>query len=362
MKNNLRKYIRKDIASLEEYIPGESASDVSDRFGVAIDKLIKLNANENPYGPSPLAMDAAKNVLLQFYPPSDYKNLRESIGTYCRINASRIILGSGSDELIDLLLRLVLEKGDKVLTCPPTFGMYEIFTKLNAGKVITIPRNQDYSIDVEKIVKNIKKNVKVIFICNPNNPTGTITTNKDIEILLKTNRLVVVDEAYCEFADQSAIAFVKKYPNLVILRTFSKWAGLAGIRIGYGIMDQFLVERLMNIKSPFNVNVVAEKAAIATLDDLTFAKKTIQKIIFEREKMYVALSSINKIMIFPSAGNFLFVKVKYADYQKIKNVFEENKIALRYYQSSLLCNGIRITVGRPKQNKKIIQIFKDFYE
>lgn len=357
---NLKALLRKDISEINEYIPGESAVDLSNRYGVSLDKLIKLNANENPYGTSHLIKQVIVKTLFNYYPSSDYTKLREALAKYNNIDAKQIIVGNGSDELIDLLLRLVLEKGDKVINCPPTFGMYEILVNLNRGRLVSVPRNKDYSLNIKAIVKQIKKDVKIIFLCNPNNPTGNITSTADIEELLQSGKLLVIDEAYYEFAKITQLNLLSKYPNLIILRTLSKWAGLAGLRIGYAMMDEFLISQLMKIKLPYTINVAGESAAIAALQKLNFSQSLIKKIIDERQRVYRELSTIPALQVYPSYGNFLFVKIKKSNYNKLKETFEKNKIAIRYYDSPLTPNTLRITIGKPEQNNKMIALLKDF--
>lgn len=356
-KINLNQYIRSDLVNNQSYSAGESAWDLAKRFDVSVDDLIKLNANENPYGPSPRARKAiAKAKFINYYPNGTYKKLRQSLARYTNIKPKNIVVGSGSDEIIDLLLKLILAKDDSIITTLPSFSMYEIYAKIYGGNVVSIPRNDDFSLDIPSIKKSVNKKVKVVFICNPNNPTGTLTPLSEIEELLKLNTLIVVDEAYFEFSNITAIELLKKYQNLVVLRTFSKWAGLAGIRMGYGIMNQFFAEKLATIKSPFNVNLSAEVAAIATLEDLSFAKQSIQKIISERKRTYRELSKMDFLKTYTSYGNFLFVQLKNKQYKKLKNVLEKNKIALRFFET-----GVRITIGKPEQNNKVLRTLKEFY-
>ncbi len=360
-KVNYKQLIRKDIANMESYAPGVSAWDLAKKYNTPIASIIKLNSNENAYGYSPKVKKALTKISYQYYPGSEYAELREKIATYAKVNKSNIFVGSGSDEIIDLLLRLTLENSDAIVDAPPTFSMYAILAKLNKGNIINVPRKNDFSIDTKKIVEKLQNpNTKLFFLANPNNPTGTLTPNQDIEKILQTGKLIIVDEAYFEFSCQTAVPLMKKYPNLIVLRTFSKWAGLAGLRIGYGIMDKYFVNELMKIRTPFNVNVAAEIAAIEILNNQDFAEKSIKKIIADRDKMWKILSQIKNIQVFPSSGNFIFIQTKEKDFEKLKNMFEKNKIVLRYFKS--IGNGIRITIGKPQENKKVLQIIKEFYE
>lgn len=360
MKNNINQFIRRDIAQMESYIPGTSAEDLASAYKQDIKQLVKLNANENPYGMSPAAKKALQELFANYYPRSDYPLLRQALASYTKTIAENIIVGSGSDEIIDLVLRVVLEIEDKVIICPPTFGMYEVSTKLNKGKTVFVERKQDYSLNVPEILNKCNdKKVKIVFITNPNSPTGNLTPQEDIVKILRTGKLVVVDEAYYEFSKTTSTPLLNKYNNLIIIRTFSKWAGLAGLRIGYAIAESVFVDQFLKIKPPFNVNIAAEKAAIATLGDLSFAKSSIQKIIAERERLYKELKFIYDIQVYKGYGNFIFIQTKKDDYESLKKLFEKNKVALRYYHK--LNNGIRITVGTPEQNDKVIAVLNQLF-
>lgn len=360
MKSTIKQYIRKDVAQMESYVPGTSAWDLAKKYKQNIKKIIKLNTNENPYGPSPIAKKAILNTLLQYYPPSDYLNLREKLANYAKVKKENIVVGAGSDEVIDLILRVILQDGDVIINCPPTFGMYEIYNRLNRGNTVNVYRNQDFSLNTEMIInKCLDGNVKAIFLSNPNSPTGTLDSQEDLIKILETGKLVIVDEAYCEFSLQTVVPLLAKYQNLIILRTLSKWAGLAGLRLGYGIMSPYLAEQIFKIKPPYSISVATEQAAIATLGDLTYTKKSIQKIITERDKMFKKLLKIHSIKIYKSYGNFIFVQTKKYDFEKIRKSFEDHKIALRYFPK--LNNGIRITIGKPDQNKKVLGVFQIYF-
>lgn len=362
MKKNATT-IRNDLRNWKSYSPGDSAWKLAKKLNISVKDLIKLNANENPYGSSPRVKKMlATNLFLNYYPDSLSEELIALIAKYTSSRKENIVLTSGSDELIDLLFRLFLEDGDEIINCPPTFGMYALYAKLNRGKVKIVPRKKDFSIDISEILTSLDNSVKMIIVCNPNNPTGTLTPLSEIEILLQTGKLVVVDEAYYEFAELSAVQLLKKYNNLVVLRTLSKWAGLAGVRFGYGILQKNVAEKINAIKSPFNVNLIAQLAATETFKDLSFAEKTIGMITKQREKMFYALNKIKDITVYPSKGNFLFVEVRDKKYKRLKQRLFQKNIAVRFYSSADSGKGMRITIGKPEQNKKVLQIIKTFYE
>lgn len=268
---------------------------------------------------------------------------------------------------LDLIFRLVLNQGDKVINCPPTFGIYLKLIGLNFGKLVSVPRKDDFSLDITAIKKNVDEKVKVIIICNPNNPTGNIVEQEEIIEILQMGKLVIVDEAYFEFYGKTSVSLQKKYNNLIILRTFSKWAGIAGLRLGYAIASSFLIKQLLKIKSPFNVNLAAEAAGKIALSDLTQSKFIIQKIIKERERVYGQLQKLSYLKIYPSKANFLFLKVNEQvlsfgnkDLSKLRNYLEKKKIVVRYYNSDLTGEAIRLSIGKSEQNNKVIKTLKEF--
>jgi len=356
MKNNI---LRKDISRYSKYIPVESAEGIAARLKVDISKIDKLDAGENVWGPSPRVIKALYRFRgYQYYPDPEYVALRNAISEYTAVNTKNIFVSNGGDEIIDLILRLVLDRDDMVISAPPTFSSYMQSTILNRGVMCQIPRKKDFAIDCEKIIKALTSKTKIVFICNPNNPTGSTTTLDEIVKILDTGVLVCVDEAYIEYGGESCIGLLDRYENLIIIRSFSKWAGIAGLRLGYGLMSDSLVKQLMKIKSPYNVNYAAVIAGIAALKDGTYRKKTLKKIIDERERMYLKLKGIDVVTVYPSSGNFLYLETTKSRMKAIKDKFTKASIAVRYFESELTGDALRITIGKPMQNKKVLDIFK----
>lgn len=359
-KLNLTKFIRKDIAGMEEYKPVPSLWDLSKKFNQQPSDVIKLDAGENQFGYSPVVANVLKNSqFFNYYPDPEYKELRKAIAKYIKTDLDNIIVSSGSDELLDLLFRLILEQGDKVINCPPTFGMYPFYATLNKGIVVSVPRNSDFSLNIEGIKNNIDEKVKAIIVCTPNNPTGTVNSKDEIARLLKTGKLVIVDEAYFEFCGKTVVPLIDTYENLIVLRTFSKWAGLAGLRLGYGVMSTYFVKQLFKIKPPYNVNLAACYAGIAALKDLSFSKNIIRTILKERERIAKELSKLSYLRVYPSEANLLFMKVN-GDLLKLKNYLESKKIAVRYYDSNVTGTAIRLSIGKPEQNNKVIRALQTY--
>lgn len=357
----IEKLIRKAVLDSASYTPVLPTEVLETSCGIHADEIIKLDGNENPYGCTPKVQQALANYSqYHIYPDPEQRELRNTLSEYTRISAEHIVVGSGSDELIDLVLRLFIEPGDKVLNCIPTFGMYSFFAEVCGAKVLTIPRDRDFSIDPSAISNAIDKNTKVVFISSPNNPTGNTTSEEDILTLLDTGVVVVIDEAYLEFGGQTAIPLVLKHDNLIVLRTFSKWAGLAGLRIGYGIFPLKIASYINKIKNPYNVNVAARVAAIESLKDLDHLKQIVNAIIQERERLFSTLQGISLLHPFPSQANFILCAVDNGMAREIHSYLKQKGIFLRYFETPLLENCIRITVGKPKQNNVLIQALEEF--
>lgn len=360
--------IRPDIASLEAYTPIVPLDVLAERLNLPVERIIKLDANENPYGPSPRALAAlAAEPHYAIYPDPEHTRLRAMLSVYTGQPAARIVCGAGADEIIDLLLRLFLQPGDVVIDCPPTFGMYAFDTAVCGGRLVEVPRRADFSLDLPAIEQAaVETQARVLFITSPNNPSGNLTPSADIERLLKLPLLVVVDEAYIEFAayqaplvrhqgDIGVSAWVGHYPNLVVLRTFSKWAGLAGLRVGYGLMAEELAAHIWKIKQPYNVNLAAQVAAQASLEDLEYLQANIGRIVAERERMLAALAQLPWLQVYPSQANFILCRVLDGNALHLKQALERQGILIRYYHKAALRDCIRISIGTAAQNQAVLE-------
>lgn len=356
--------IRPDIANLEPYVPIIPHNVLAERLGLPLEQIIKLDANENPYGPLPAALSAiATAPYYAIYPDPEHTRLRAALTHYTHQPVERVFCGMGADELIDLLLRLFLEPGDRVVNCPPTFGMYAFDTAVCGGQVVDVPRRPDFSLDLSAIEDAARRSgAKVLFITSPNNPSGTLTPPAEIERLLRLPLLVVVDEAYVEFTDypQGVGDWCATYENLVVLRTFSKWAGLAGLRVGYALLHETIAYHLWKIKQPYNVNVAAEVAAIASLEHVEELRAIVARLVAERERMLAALREISWLHVYPSQANFVLCRVANGQARPLKHALERIGILVRYYQKPGLHDCIRISIGKPEQNEAVLQALDSF--
>jgi histidinol-phosphate aminotransferase len=357
--------IRPDIAELEPYTPIVPLDVLAARLGLPVERIIKLDANENPYGPAPRALAAlAAEPHYAIYPDPEHSRLRQALSAYTGQSVTRIVCGSGADEVIDLLLRLFLQPGDAVIDCPPTFGMYAFDTAVCAGRVVEVPRRADFALDVPAIEQAAAATgAKLLFLTSPNNPSGNLTPPEEIEQLLRLPLLVVVDEAYIEFAEspgptgngQSGVSsWVGRYDNLVVLRTFSKWAGLAGLRVGYGLMPEELAAHLWKIKQPYNVNLAAQVAALASLEDLDYLRANVARIVAGREQLLAELQTLPFLQVYPSHANFILCRVREGNAGDLKQALEREGILVRYYRKPGLRDCIRISVGTPEQNEILL--------
>lgn len=366
---SLADRIRPEIAELEPYTPILPLDVLAARLGIPIERLVKLDANENPYGPSPKTVRALADLAttegptgrlsIAIYPDPNQGRLRAALSAYTGQPAERILGGAGADELIDLVLRLFISPGDAVIDCPPTFGMYSFDTGVNAGRLVTVPRREDFSLDIPAIeVAAATSAAKVLFLTSPNNPSGNLTSPDEIARLLRLPLLVVVDQAYIEFAapDSAAdvSAWVGQHENLVVLRTFSKWAGLAGMRVGYGLFPEWMMAQLWKIKQPYNISLGAETAALAALDDLDHLRANIDRIVAERARLSALLGAIDFLAPQPSQSNFVLCRVTRGDAREIKLALEQLGVLVRHYRTPLLRDYIRISVGTPEQTNAVI--------
>jgi histidinol-phosphate aminotransferase len=352
---DMEKIIRPSIKDMPPYVPIEPTDVLSRRIDIHEEKVIKLDGNENPYGCSPKVKQAlAGYAYYHLYPDPEQRELRKALEKYTGIRAKNILAGSGSDELIDLILRIFIQPGDQVVNCPPTFGMYPFSTDVCGGRVVSIPRKPDFSVDIAAARKAIDNGAKVIFIASPNNPSGNITGEPETLELLKGRAAVVIDEAYYEFSGVTVAPLVLKYPNLIVLRTFSKWAGLAGLRVGYGIFPSNLVDYLMKIKQPYNVNAAAQVAALESLRDLAYLRGTIKAIVDERERLMAKLSEMEWLQVYPSQANFMLCRVLKGQARAIYKGLREKGIFVRYFDTLQLKDCLRVSVGRPEHTDMLV--------
>jgi histidinol-phosphate aminotransferase len=357
--SDVLQLVRPEILALIGYEPIEPSDQLAERLGIAPELVLKLDGNENPYGPSPRAVQALADFDgYHRYPDPEQRRLRAALGDYVGAGPEHIVAGAGSDELIDLLVRAAVSPGDGVIDCPPAFGMYGFLTRIAGGAIIDIARRDDFSLDIDA-VRNATSKAKIIFVASPNNPTGSRLLREEIDALLATGLLVVVDEAYVEFADGSFAPLVPERENLVVLRTFSKWAGLAGLRAGYGIMPAALASVLMQIKQPYTPNIAAEVAMLASLNDRDYLMTNVRVMAQERERLSRALASLEFIEVCPSEANFLLCQLGGVGARETRDRLAERGIFVRYFETPRLRDCLRISVGLPDDTDRVVEALRE---
>ena len=353
---DLKELMVPHLRRLETYKGVDPMEVMAQRAGIPPEKVIRLNGNENPYGPSPNVVKALGAFEhFNHYPDPGQRQLREALSRYLDVPPDRIVCGNGSDELIDLLLRLFLGPGENIILPTPTFGMYAFTADVVGGEAVSVPRDAGFEIDLEAMKLAITPKTKAIFFASPNNPTGNIATEAQTRAMLETGVVVVVDETYYEFCGHTVLPLLQEYPNLVVLRTFSKWAGLAGLRIGLGVMDPEIAQTMMSMKPPYNVNLAAEVALLASLDDRFTLMQRVGAIVQERDRLMGLLRQIPGVKPAPSQANFILCQLPEGRGKEIFEGLCRRGIFLRYFSSPRLKDYIRASVGLPVQNDAVVQ-------
>lgn len=357
----MKELIRKGILNITPYIAGKPIEETQREL--RLKEVIKLASNENPLGSSPKAIEAIKKNLskLNRYPDSQGFYLKNRLARYYNVGPANIVLGNGSDELIDIIIKTFVEEDENIITSDTTFLEYEIISNVNGRRVITVPLRY-FKYDLQGIKRKIDKKTKLIFIANPNNPTGTYVTKRELQDFmsgLPNNVLLVLDEAYDTFMDVDDFPKGLNYiqnKNVIVLKTFSKAYGLAGLRIGYAIARPEFTNYMERVRQPFNVNFLAQVAAVRALDDKRFLQKTKTVVLEGKGYLYDALNKLG-IAYVPSVANFILIDVT----RDAKGVFKDllkYGVIVRDMQQYGLKNFIRVTIGTKIENERFIKVLK----
>ncbi|KAL9274284.1 Histidinol-phosphate aminotransferase, chloroplastic-like protein [Drosera capensis] len=347
-------FIRPHLRNLSPYQPIFPFEVLSTRLGRKPEDIIKLDANENPYGPPPEATLGTMKFPY-IYPDPESRRLRAALADDSGLESDYILAGCGADELIDLIMRCVLDPGDKIVDCPPTFTMYEFDANVNGAAVLKVPRNSDFSLNVDHIAKVVEEEKpKCIFLTSPNNPDGSIISDDILLKILQLPILVVLDEAYIEFSGvESRMKWVKKHENLIVLRTFSKRAGL---RVGYGAFPLSMIEYLWRAKQPYNVSVAAEVAACAALQNPLYLENVKDALVRERDRLFKLLKEVPFLNPFPSYSNFILCEVTSGrDAKKLKEDLAKMGLMIRHYDKKELKGYVRVSVGKPEHTDALMK-------
>ncbi|RJQ23260.1 MAG: histidinol-phosphate transaminase [Nitrospiraceae bacterium] len=347
------------IKTIKPYVPGKPVEELERELGIT--GSIKLASNENPLGPSPLAVRAMRKGArdLNRYPDGSCFYLKEALAGKLKITPDGIMFGNGSNELIELAVRTFLNPGDEAIMAHPSFVVYSMIVQAANGKNIIVPL-KEWRHDLEEMAARTTGKTKLVFIANPNNPTGTMNTKAEMEAFMKkvpAGVLVVVDEAYYEYVASPDYADTMKYlgegREILVLRTFSKIYGLAGLRIGYGIASPRLITEMNKVRQPFNVNCLAQKAAVAALEDKKHIEKTRRINAQGKRLLYKQLDAL-KINYVPTEANFIYIPVESGASVRLYTNLLQKGVIVRPVGP----DAIRVTIGLPEENRRFIEALK----
>ncbi|MCB4791399.1 MAG: histidinol-phosphate transaminase [Elusimicrobia bacterium] len=368
MKIDIKRYVRPCCRAFQPYVAGKPIEEIKRELGLK--SVIKMASNENPLGPSKKAIGLIKKLANKvfYYPDSNSWALKQAISNKFAVNTQNIILGSGSDELIELIAKTFLSPGDDVIASEHAFIRYKMAGDLMNCRVINVPMRQ-YTHDLSKMAQAITSKTKIVFVANPNNPTGTCNNENEIKEFLKSVSekpsapLVVFDEAYYEYAKiqrdyPDTLKLLTSYPNIIILRTFSKIYGLAGLRVGYGFASKEIVDYLDRVRPPFNVNMIAQEAAAVSLTDKEQVNKSIKLVQEGKKYLYKELAKLN-IDFIPSCTNFILMDVSPNLGQNVFQKLLKKGIIVRAMNEYEYPNHIRVTIDLPRNNRLFTKALKN---
>ncbi|MHA1264348.1 MAG: histidinol-phosphate transaminase [Candidatus Helarchaeota archaeon] len=362
-----KQLISKNLKNYITYSSGASVPDLLTRFNLSEDSMLKLDANENVFIEPNWLRDrinaAIQTCCIARYPDNLYLDARNSLAKYLHIKSEQILLGNGSDDILDVIVHAFLDNSSELITAEPTFSMYEFLAKILGAKHITTLLNENFELNSEEILASISENTKLIVLSSPNNPTGNqFATEKIQEIIESTDRIVVIDEAYVDFADYNLLHWINRYDNLIIMRTFSKSWGLAGLRVGYAASNEELITFLKNVQKPYSLNIIGQAIIPEIIKNIDYINQTIQKIKQEREWLTKAYETVDNLKSYPSVTNFFLLRIlkeKYTAETLIRQLIQNNLIIRDRSDQPLLQNCVRITIGTHQMNEYVISTLKN---
>ncbi len=352
---------QRGLSSLRPYVPGKPIDEVRREYGLT--DIIKLASNENPLGPSPKAMEAMHEAIarLHIYPDGQSYTLRQALAQHYALPMEQIAVGNGADSLILRFCMAYVDEGSEVIVSRSSFPVYDLYTHLMRGQLIKTPLRDGFRLDLAAMAEAITERTRLVFVCNPNNPTGTIVTRQEVDAFLRRlpdHVLVIFDEAYHEFVDDPAYPDTMRHiryrrENIAILRTYSKVYGLAGVRLGYAFAAPSVIATIRRVKPPFDVNVLAQAAGIAALEDAEHVRRTVELIRRERHALYRAFERLG-LRYVESQTNFILVEIG-PHAQEAAEALLRRGIIVRPCGGYDLPHHLRISVGLPEQNARLIR-------
>jgi len=368
MNTQCKKWLEEKLAkikALESYAPEKTTENVAKQYELSPASIVKLNFNENLYIPRAkivaLLKEVAEECDLRLYPQEEEEKLREAITEYLRLPQACVAVGNSSDEVMDRITRLFLEKGDRAVTFAPTFSVFRYCVKYQGAEYVAVPLREGFALDVEALRAAFTSEAKLLYLCSPNNPTGNQFGLGAVEALIEEfPGIVMVDEAYGEYADYSVVPLIDKYENLVVLRTFSKAFGLAGLRLGYAVANPALANAVNKIPAPYAINVVSLTMGRKFLENVGVMRQAVAALKAERGKLINALNEINGVEAFDSRANFALFNTSKPYDDVYVNMLKRGLIIKKLGKLLMYENCLRATVGLPEMNAKLLNALREY--
>ncbi len=368
MNTECKIWLRKklaDIGTLESYAPEKTIEGIAKQFGLSPTKILKLNFNENLFIPRQKIVDLLKQTSeecdLRLYPQEEEERLRDAIADYLRLEQGCIAIGNSSDEVMDRITRLFLEKGESAVTFSPTFSVFKLCVKYQGAQFISVPLKKGFQVDVEAMLASFRSETKLLYLCSPNNPTGNQLGLEEMEALIEEfPGIVIVDEAYGEFADYSIVPLIEKYENLIVLRTFSKAFGLAGLRLGYAVSSHSLSNAVNKIPAPYAINTIALTMGRKLLENIEIMKEAVSDLKIERAKLIRSMNEIGGVEAFDSQANFVLFNLSKPYENAYVHMLEKGLIIKKLGRLLEYENCLRTTVGLPQMNAKLLNALTEY--
>ncbi|MCQ2976416.1 MAG: histidinol-phosphate transaminase [archaeon] len=362
---------RKTVEELDPYVPGRSKEEIAQEFGVKKEDILKLGSNENPWGPSKKTEEAIKKAIFEMnrYPESNLEELKKELADYSNVEPNQVIIGGdGADELIDVLAKTFIEPGDEFIVPLPSYMYYEfVFKPYGAVPHYASWNVEDNEVNIDSVIDSINEKTKMIFLCTPNNPTGGLIKEEQLRKVLDatkdSNILVVIDEAYFEYAEVTNVHLLKEYDNIFIIRTMSKVMGLAGMRVGYCISSPEIIEYMHRVKPVFSLTKLSYVAALTTIKDRDFIKESTEKGIESREYLYQEIDKMKSVHVYPSKSNYMLIDIHNTGFtaKELTEEFMKKGVIVRDCTSfkGLDEYYIRISICTLEEDKRFIEIMKE---
>ncbi len=366
MKDECKRWLDKKITTVqsqESYSPESTNESIAKKYGLKPETILKLNYNENLFLPKERIVSLLKEVAeecdLRIYPQDEELELKEKIGQYLQVPVECIAIGNSSDEVMERTIRIFLEKGNKTVTFIPTFSVFKCCVNFASADFIGVPLQDDFTIDVEKMEATFTPETKLLYLCSPNNPTANQLKQREVEALIEDfPGIVLVDEAYAEYADYSVVPLINKYENLIVLRTFSKAFGLAGLRLGYAIANPTLALTINKLPAPYAISVISLSLGRKMLENVALVKESTEALKMERRKLINELNEIKGTEAFESKTNFVLFNTDKSYEEIYENMLKQGLIIKKLGKLLKYPNCLRTTVGLPEMNSRLLKALR----